>query len=64
MQLQLTEQEARDLFDFLNNHLPTLQREVARTDSREFRHMLVGRLDVVERVIGDLSAFVGEPATA
>jgi len=55
MQIQLTDQEARDLHAFLHDHFPALQREVARTEQRDYRHMLVERMDVVERVIGDLS---------
>ena len=55
MQLQLTDQEAHDLHDLLHEYLPMLRREVARTDSKEFRHLLVQRLDLVERLVQDLS---------
>jgi hypothetical protein len=55
MQLQLTDQEAHDLHDLLNDYLPTLRREVARTDSKEFRHLLVQRLDLVERLVDELA---------
>jgi hypothetical protein len=64
MQIQLTEKEARDLHDFLHDHFPALQREVARTDQRDYRHMLVGRMDVVERVIGDLSVVANQAVTS
>jgi hypothetical protein len=55
MQLHLTDQEAHDLHDLLHDYLPTLRREVARTDSKDFRHLLVQRLDLVERLVDDLS---------
>ena len=55
MQLQLTDQEAHDLHDLLHEYLPMLRREVARTDSKEFRHLLVQRLDLVVRLVQDLS---------
>ncbi|HEY3287050.1 MAG TPA: hypothetical protein VGJ96_08015 [Gemmatimonadaceae bacterium] len=55
MQIHLTDQEAHDLHDVLHDYLPTLRREVARTDAKEFRHMLVQRLDLVERLVEDLS---------
>ena len=56
MQLQLTDQEVRDLHDLLHDYLPALRREVAHTDAKEFRHMLVQRLDLAERLLSDLSA--------
>jgi hypothetical protein len=55
MHIQLTEQEAHELHDLLNDYLPMLRREVARTDSKEFRHLLVQRLDLVERIVEDLA---------
>lgn len=62
MQLHLTDQEARDLHDLLHDYLPALRREVARTDSKAFRHLLVQRLDLAERLLVDLSAEVATPA--
>jgi hypothetical protein len=62
MQIQLTDQEARDLHDLLHDYLPTLRREVARTDSKAFRHLLVQRLDLAERLFEDLSVEVAAPA--
>lgn len=55
MLLELTEQEARDLHDLLHDYLPVLRREVARTEAREFRHLLVQRLNLAERLEYDLS---------
>lgn len=62
MQLHLTDQEARDLHDLLHDYLPALRREVARTDSKAFRHLLVQRLDLAERLLVDLSAEVATAA--
>jgi hypothetical protein len=55
MQLQLNDQEVRDLHDLFHDYLPALRREVARTDAKEFRHMLVQRLDLAERLLEELS---------
>ncbi len=54
MQLQLTDREAHTLFDLLHDYLPVLQREVARTDSKEFRRLLLDRLTLVERLLEEL----------
>lgn len=61
MQIHLTEQEAHDLHDLLHDYLPALRREVARTDAKEFRHLLVQRLDLAERLLEDLSSVVALP---
>ncbi len=63
MQLQLTDQEAQDLHGLLHDYLPALRREVARTDSKAFRHLLVQRLDLVERIFEELSEEVTRLAT-
>lgn len=63
MQLQLTDQETHDLHGLLHDYLPALQREVARTDAKAFRHMLVQRLDLVERLVNALSEEVTRLAT-
>ena len=55
MMLDLTDLDARMLRELLQDYLPDLKREVARTDSKEFRHLLVQRLDLVERLVQDLS---------
>ena len=62
MQLQLTNQEAHDLHDLLHDYLPALRREVSRTDAKAFRHMLAQRLDLAERLLGDLAAEVARMA--
>lgn len=52
MQIDLTEDETRTLRAMLHDYLPSLRREVARTDSHEFRHELVMRQDLCERLLG------------
>lgn len=54
MNLTLTEHESDVLRGFLQDYLPDLRREVARTEQREMRHMLVERQELVERVLGQL----------
>lgn len=51
MQLQLTDQETRVLHDMLHDYLPALKREVARTDAKEFRRLLIQREDLAERLL-------------
>ena len=54
MDLSLTKDETRTLHDLLQSYLPSLEMEVARTDDREFRHMLLQRQELVERLIEEL----------
>lgn len=63
MQLRLTDPEARILHDLLHDYLPALQREVSRTDARDFRRLLVQRLDLAERLFDELALEVAQPAT-
>jgi hypothetical protein len=58
MQLNLSDHDASTLRDLLADYLPELRMEVARTERREYRHRLVDRQDLVERLL-DLLA---EPA--
>jgi hypothetical protein len=39
---------------FLHDYLPQLQREAARTDSKEIRHVLVTRLTLCQRLMEQL----------
>lgn len=54
MQLSLSDEEARTLRLFLHDYLPELRMEVARTDARDFRHELIKRQDLCERLLDDL----------
>lgn len=51
MTLELTERETEVLRDLLENCLPELRREVARTERHELRHDLVERQDLVETLL-------------
>jgi hypothetical protein len=55
MQLLLSPEETVILRDLLSSYLPELRREVARTDQHELRHLLVLRLDLAERLLGQLA---------
>ncbi len=54
MQLELNDEEAHTLRAMLNAYLPDLRREVARTDAHDYRHELVMRQDLCERLITEL----------
>jgi len=54
MDLKLTEAEAHTLRDVLRDYVPDLRREVAATDVKDFRHQLVVRLDLIERLLAEL----------
>ena len=56
MHLELTDDEARTLRAMLHDYLPALKMEVARTDAREFRHEMVKRQEVCERLLGLLDS--------
>jgi hypothetical protein len=58
MQLTLTDAERDTLRELLHDYLPELRREVARTEAREFRHRLVQRQDLAERILAELSPAV------
>ncbi len=51
MTITLTEHDATILRGYLRDQLPDLRREVARTEQHELRHMLVERLDLIERLL-------------
>jgi hypothetical protein len=61
MQLTLSDDDARTLRNLLQEHLPELRREAARTElaSRDLRHELHKRLALCERLLADLE----RPAT-
>jgi hypothetical protein len=54
MQLLLSDDETAILRDLLADYLPALRREVARTERHDFRHFLVQRQDLAERLLQQL----------
>ena len=54
MEITLSDDEARTLRGLLEDFLPDLRFEVARTDAKDFRHVLVKRQELCERLLGDL----------
>lgn len=54
MQLNLTDDEARTLRVLLHDYLPGLRMEVARTEARAYRHDLLKRQDLCERLLQEL----------
>jgi hypothetical protein len=59
MHLELTDDEAHTLRALLRDYLPELKMEVARTDAREFRHEMVKRQEVCERLLALLEQASG-----
>jgi hypothetical protein len=66
MQVQLTTEEATTLKALLRDCIPDLKREIARADDRQFRHQLVQREELCERLIarldGDMARTPSAPA--
>jgi hypothetical protein len=56
MQLLLSDDETVLLRDLLADYLPALERETARTEQHELRHLMVQRQDLVERLLEQLAA--------
>lgn len=54
MHLDLTDDEALTLRDLIRSYLPDLRREVARTDAHDYRHDLVKRQDLCEKILASL----------
>jgi hypothetical protein len=54
MQLDLTTEEAGTLKALLRDSIPDLKREIARAEDRRFRHELVQREELCERLIARL----------
>jgi hypothetical protein len=51
MHVDLTTEEAATLKGLLSDCIPDLKREIARADDRSFRHELVQREELCERLI-------------
>jgi len=56
MQVDLTTEEAVTLKALLRDCIPDLKREIARADDRHFRHELVQREELCERLIARLNS--------
>ena len=56
MQVDLTTEEAVTLKALLRDCIPDLKREIARADDRQFRHQLVQREELCERLIARLDS--------
>jgi hypothetical protein len=55
MMLELPQEDAQRLRQLLQDYLPDLQREMARTDEKTLRHELVLRVELCERVVARLA---------
>jgi hypothetical protein len=55
MRLDFSEDEARTLRILFRDYLPDLRREIARTEDRDFRHELIKRQDLCERLLTELA---------
>jgi hypothetical protein len=54
MDLALSDDEVRTLRGLLNDYLPELKFEAARTDGAELRHLFVKRQTLCERLLDEL----------
>ena len=54
MNLTLTGDDARTLRDLLSEYLRDLRLETARTEVKDFRHVLVLRQELIERLLAQL----------
>ncbi len=64
MDIKLTDREAEILRGLLDDYLPDLRREVARTEQHELRHLFVERQELVERLLERLAASAANPVPA
>ena len=56
MHVDLTTEEAATLKGLLSDCIPDLKREIARAEDRRFRHQLVQREELCERLIARLES--------
>ncbi len=64
MHVDLTTDEAATLKALLSDCIPDLKREIARADDRRFRHQLVQREELCERLIARLDSDAGRAPAA
>jgi hypothetical protein len=56
MHVDLTTEEVVTLKELLSDCIPDLKREIARADDRHFRHQLVQREELCERLVARLGS--------
>jgi hypothetical protein len=56
MDVRLSDDDAQTLLGFLRDSLPGMKFEAARTHGSELLHVLLARVALCERLIGELSA--------
>jgi arsenate reductase-like glutaredoxin family protein len=54
MELLLNDEDARTLRDFLRDHFHDLQLEVARTETKDLRHLLLARQELIKRLLVEM----------
>lgn len=54
VELILNDDDARTLRELLSDHLHDLRLEVARTEAKDFRHVMLMRQELVERLLAQL----------
>ena len=54
LDLTLNDDDARTLRDFLRDHFHDLQIEVARTEAKDLRHLLLAQQELIERLLAQL----------
>ncbi|PYR77367.1 MAG: hypothetical protein DMF87_16285 [Acidobacteria bacterium] len=64
MHVDLTTEEAATLKELLNDCIPDLKREIARTENHQFRHELVQREELCERLIARLDSDAARTSNA
>lgn len=64
MDIKLTDREVEILRGLLDDYLPDLRREVARTEQHDLRHLFVERQELVERLLERLAAGAANPVSA
>jgi LPS O-antigen subunit length determinant protein (WzzB/FepE family) len=56
MTIELTSQQAEELYSILDNYLSDLRMEIVDTESHEFREMLKARKDFLQQLLAQLKA--------
>ncbi len=63
MDIRLTDHEVEILRGLLDDYLPDLRREVARTEQHDLRHLFVERQELVERLLERLAVAPASPSS-